>query len=212
MILRLSRTLRVLLTALFWACVAGLVLFLSALVFVVRGFSGTGVLPTDCAIVFGTAVRPVFDAQGDIIYTGPGPGILRRVSAAAELYRAGMAKTIFLSGGKGEGMVESEASVMQRIAVVKGIALTDIVIEDESRSTAENLQNVFPLLRRKGCKTTVGVSDRYHLARIRLLAERSGHPIATYPAEATAGAAFETHSVVREALGVMFIAFQILLT
>ncbi len=167
---------------------------------VLSRFAGNATFPADCGLVFGTAVRPVYD-RGAIVYTGPGPGILRRVAAAADLYRTGRLKKVFLTGGRGEGMAESEASVMQRIAVVQGIRLEDIVIEQESHSTVENLRHSLPLM--EDCMSIVGISDRYHLARIELLAARTGQPIMTYPAEANAGAAFEARSILREALGIM---------
>lgn len=194
------RFVRRLLLSLALLLVLGLCTFAGTVRYVIARFEGTVALPAECGLVFGTAVRPTYQ-NGKIVYTGPGPGILRRVAAAADLYRAGNIKKVFLTGGRGEGMAESEASVMKRIAVVQGIRLEDIVIEEKSRSTVENLKYSLP--RMKGCMSIVGISDRYHLARIELLAAKAGRPIMTYPAAANAGRAFETRSVLREALGIM---------
>ncbi len=194
------------------AAVCGLLLVLGGCIlagtvtYVVSRFGGSATFPAECALVFGTAVRPIFE-RGEIVYTGPGPGILRRVAAAADLYRQGSVQKVFLTGGRGEGMAESEASVMKRIAVVQGIHLEDIVTEEESRSTIENIANSFPIM--EGCMSIVGISDRYHLARIELLAAKAGRPIMTYPAAANAGVAFETRSILREALGIILIIFPI---
>src|SRR5205807_2057348 len=109
---------------------------------------------------------------GTIISTGAGPGILRRVGTAAELYKEGKVQKIFLTGGKGEGMAESEAGVMRRVALADGIAPKDLVTEEQSHSTEENLRNSLPLM--GDCTSIVGVSDRYHLARIELLSLLAG--------------------------------------
>ncbi len=202
--------LRRLLRAALWLSASATAFFVVALVLVYARFPGVSHFPAACAIVFGTAVRPTYDAHGQIIYTGPGPGILRRVGTAAELYRDGKVKKLFLTGGKGEGMVESEASVMKRIALAGGVSAEDIVIEEESHSTDENLLNTLP--RMGDCDSIVGVSDRYHLARIELLSWFDGRRIQTFPAFPPADQAFENRSVIREALGVMFIALQKILT
>ena len=190
-----------------WLGACGTTVFLLALAFVYARFPGVSHFPADCAIVFGTAVRPTYNAEGQIVYTGPGPGILRRVGTAAELYRAGKVGKVFLSGGKGEGMVESEASVMKRIAIAGGIRMEDIVIEEESRSTDENLLNTLPLM--GDCTSIVGVSDRYHLARIELLSWFDGRRIQTFPAFPPADQLFENRSVIREVFGIMFIGLSL---
>ncbi len=192
-----------------WTVAVTLTLSGCAVWYVLDRFDGNAVLPADCAIVFGTAVRPVVQ-DGKIVYTAPGPGIIRRISAAADLYRAGKVKKVYLTGGLGEGMAESEARVMRRMAVVKGIALEDTRVEEESRSTWENIANTFPLMER--CGSIVGVSDRYHLARIGLIAERAGRRISLYPAEPIPGRRFEAWSTLREAAGVMLLVLQGLVT
>lgn len=175
--------------------------FAAVVLYVVSQFGGTAMFPADCAVVFGTAVRPSYDAHGHIVYTGPGPGILRRAGTAAALYRAGKVRKVFLTGGTGEGMAESEAEVMRRVSVVGGVALKDMVMESRSHSTRENLQNTRPLAGE--CRSVVAISDRYHLARIAFLAWKMGWNVQTYPASPHADRAFEASSVVREALGII---------
>jgi uncharacterized SAM-binding protein YcdF (DUF218 family) len=188
-------------------CGAGLALVLLSIGYVFTRYAGDATYPAECGIVFGTAVRPVFDEHGTIIYTDAGPGILRRVSAAADLYRQGKIKKLFMTGGKGEGMQESEASVMRRMAVVRGVVFEDITIEDSSNSTWENVRNTIPLM--QSCKSIVGISDRYHLARIELLAARAGRVIQIQPATVHANLAFELRSAVREAIGILLLIVQI---
>lgn len=174
-------------------------LYGSAVSFVFSQFDGNAKLPADCAIVFGTAVRPRRNERGEIASAEAGPGIHRRVSAAASLYRSGMVRRVFVTGGRGEGMPDSEAAVMARLAVAQGIAEEDVVVEDRASSTKENLALTQPLA--KNCDSVVAVSDRYHLARIQLLAWRMGWTLTTYPSLEYSGAFFEARSVMREAAG-----------
>jgi uncharacterized SAM-binding protein YcdF (DUF218 family) len=168
---------------------------LGVFLFVVSHFSGDARLPVDCALVFGAAVQPLY-SSGRVIDSQAGPAILRRVKAASDLYREGLVKRLYVSGGKGEGMLQSEAEVMRRLAVQEGVKPGDIVKEDHSRNTEENLAFARPLM--KPCQTVVGVSDRYHLARIGLIARNMGWEVETYPAQQHAVFSFEAWSVVRE--------------
>ena len=187
--------LRLLLHALVLSVLLGIITVIASALWVVVSFSGTQpAFPVDCAVVFGAAVH----GQGSA-----GPGIDRRVRAAAELYRQNYITTLYLTGGKGDDGVESEASVMRKVAMLYGVAPEDIVLEDQASSTWENLEFTQPLL--EGCTSVVGISDRYHLARIGLLAEMQGwDDLALYPAAPQASTLFEMKSVLRESLGILY--------
>ena len=173
--------------------------YVSALIYVILNYNGTMPdYPVDCAIVFGAAV-----GKGST----PGPGITRRVQTASELYKKSYVKKIFMSGGKGREWVESEAEVMRKVGMLEGIDPEDIVIEDKSRSTWENIKFTKPLLKSEvyDCTAIVGISDRYHLARISLLARKQGiDGFQTHPSVVKAPLPFETISTLREALGVIY--------
>jgi uncharacterized SAM-binding protein YcdF (DUF218 family) len=159
-------------------------------------FPGTAILPAECALVFGAAVH-----RGD----DPGPGILRRTTTAARLVRNGTVGRLILTGGTGGGNAQSEAAVMQTVALLQGVAPENIVLEQESTSTSENLRNSRPLL--QDCTSVIAISDRYHLARIAFLAEQQGYPVLpTYPADGPIGAFFLTRSVLREAIALLYYA------
>jgi hypothetical protein len=122
--------------------------------------------------------------------------------------------------------VSSEAEVMRKVGMLEGINPEDIVLEDKSRSTWENLKFTKALMegldcageacpegdersessrRVYECTAIVGVSDRYHLARISLLAQKQGiDGLDTHPANIKAPFAFELMSVLREALGIIY--------
>lgn len=158
--------------------------------------SGAGNHPGggECAIVFGAAVR-----EG----SRPGPGISRRIETAVDLYHAGEIQTIILTGGKGAETLDSEAEVMRKLAMRLGVDPTDLRSEDRARSTWENLLFTRNLV--EDCSKVVGISDRYHLARIAYLARLQGwEDLRTLPASRGPGLLFELRAVVREALGLAY--------
>ncbi len=184
--------------------------YASTVLYVVQQMDGNAVFPADCAIVFGAAVRPVFDAEGRVVSVTTGPGIYRRVATAVELLRQGRVERLFLSGGKGEGNQKSEAQVMRDVALSLGAAGDSLTLEDQSRSTWENLQNTRSLT--SDCKSIVGISDGYHLARINLYARVQGWEVQTYPADIQPDKAFTLRSLLREAIGIDLLVLARLLT
>ena len=157
-------------------------------------FPGDADLPSDCAIVFGAAVHRKNKA---------GPGINRRMETAIGLYNADQINRLILTGGRGDDYQHSEASVMNSVAIAGGVAEKDIIMEEKSGSTWENLLYTKPLT--EDCESVIGISDRYHLARIKLIAAKQGWgSLQTYPAQTLAPSEFEMFSVIREALGVVY--------
>ncbi|MDD5751478.1 MAG: YdcF family protein [Candidatus Peribacteraceae bacterium] len=155
------------------------------------GGQGRGVV---CGLVFGAAVHG--NSQ-------PGPGIARRVETAARLYREGILQQIIMTGGKGRDGVESEAAVMRDFGIAEGIDPDVIVVEDQARSTWENLVYSRPLT--ASCSTIIGISDRYHLARIEYLAHLQGlQGLQTLPSDISATTAFEIKSLGREVAALLY--------
>ncbi len=174
-------------------CAIFLFLVGTAYIEVKQHFSGSATLPAECALVFGAAV------YGNL----PGPAIVRRISTAAELYRTKKVKTLILSGGRGEGNRQSEAQVMKTEALKQGVDEKDIVMEDQSHSTWENVLHSKNLT--TPCSSVVGISDGYHLARIRLIAWRQGWgELQTIPASTRPTSESEEKSVLRETFGYLY--------
>jgi vancomycin permeability regulator SanA len=176
------------------------VLVMGALVLsVVSQFEGNAEFPVDCAIVFGAAVHGTDRA---------GPGITRRVRTAGDLYQEGKINRVFLTGGKGEGNKLSEAAVMKKVAMLAGIAPEAITLEDQSRSTLENIRNTKPLI--EDCESVVAISDRYHLSRIAWLAlQHELHELQVHPASHHPPIHFQVRAVVREALAFVYLVVVI---
>ena len=109
----------------------------------------------DVAIVLGAAVwgerlSPVFE---------------ERVKHAIELYRAGKVKKIIFTGGRGNADEEAEADAARRYALGRGIPPEDILTEDRSTNTHENLLFAKPIAESNQLKTVLLVSDPLHLKR-----------------------------------------------
>lgn len=147
-------------------------------------------MTAECAIVFGAAVHAVDD---------PGPGILRRVNAGVRLYDDQRVERLIFTGGKGTQTQQSEAEVMRDVARELDIPDAAMSLETRSTSTWENIEFSMPLL--EACSSVVGVSDRYHLARIALIARRQGIRLATYPAQPPSSAIIEWGRIIRETAG-----------
>ncbi len=192
--IRLARLVKALIITVIGLCSASLIVVLVLMIWVTRWFPGDAEFPRECAVVFGAAVR-----AGD----QPGPGIARRTATAVRLYEQEFVERLYMTGGRGDTYQESEAQVMKDYAMELGVPETAITIEESSHNTWENLQNTAPLA--ADCTTVVGISDRYHLARIQHFAERMGwEDFQVYPADYLAGPAFELHSVTREAFAMIY--------
>ena len=81
---------------------AGVTCFLvygGAVIYVVESEAGNARLPAECGLVFGAAVWPVYDDEGNQITSAAGPGIRRRISTAAALLHQGLLDRLILTGG-----------------------------------------------------------------------------------------------------------------
>lgn len=133
------------------------------------------------------AVRPDF-----IVTLGSGligervpPLLAGRIDRALTAYRAEVAAgrhpVLVMSGGQGADELVSEASAMAKYAVERGIPAADVIVEDRSRTTAENLRFTMELVRsdaRLGDGARgVAVTSDYHAMRAAELARQVGAPV-----------------------------------
>src|SRR5207248_1491109 len=88
----------------------------------------------------------------------------------------GVAPLLLLSGGGRSG--RPEAVVMAHLAVALGVAEERLLLEPDSRDTLANAFNSAALLRARGLRSVVLVSDAYHLPRARMLFHRAGLTVA----------------------------------
>lgn len=99
-----------------------------------------------------------------------------RVDKAIEVYRKCRRKPVIIpSGGQGSDETISEAQAMKTYLLEHGVPETDIVLEDRSATTRENLLNSRAIIEsRPGGKKTALVSSNYHVYRCLRLARDVG--------------------------------------
>lgn len=99
-----------------------------------------------------------------------------RVDKAIELYRKCKKKPMIIpSGGQGGDEKISEAEAMRRYLLEHGIPEEQILPEDRSTTTMENLRNSKEIIDgREGGKRTALVSSNYHMYRCLSYAKKAG--------------------------------------
>ena len=136
--------------------------------------------PADAIVVLGAAQ-----------YDGtPSPVYEARLRHAIELFDAGVAPILVVTGGSQPGDRTTEAAVGRAFALQAGVPDAAIVVEDDSRNTLESLSAVAGLLEATGSTTVVLVSDRTHMLRSLRMATDLGlsarpSPATDSPTEAT---------------------------
>ncbi len=132
----------------------------------------------------------------------PSPVLQARLDRAIDLYRQGYAPLLVLTGGSIAGDPFSEASVSRDYARVRGIPEEAILVEEESRSTVENLQGAWQLLSPHRAYSILLVSDPFHMARALVIARDLGfqaHPAPAHESPITRHPLEETFYIMREA-------------
>ncbi len=123
----------------------------------------------------------------------PGPGLDGRVDAAIDLWRAGRASVLVISG-------VGEATVGAARARAQGVPSSAIVVESSARSTWENLVLSRPWL---GVGPFFVVSDPWHLPRAMGMARRLELTALPWPARVPRSALSAARQVMREGLSVL---------
>lgn len=105
----------------------------------------------------------------------PSRMLKRRLDAAYEYLSEHKDENVIVSGGQGSDEVTSEADVMRKYLIDKGIAENRIFIEDKSTSTEENIRFSKEIIEKEGlCKDITIVTDGYHQLRADIFAKREG--------------------------------------
>jgi len=120
--------------------------------------------PADAIVVMGAAQ---YDGR-------PSPLFAARLDHAIELYHAGVAANLIVTGGKAVGDRITEAASARQYAIAHGVPADAILAEDESRTTLESIHAVGELLRAHGLVDAVFVSDRPHMFRVLRMASDDG--------------------------------------
>lgn len=129
----------------------------------------------DVAIILGAAT-----SDG-----GVSPVYRERLNHGISLYQQGYVDKIIVTGGQAEGNEQSDAYRAKQYVTSQGIPEEDILTEDKSTITQENLVNARVIMDEAGYQTAVVVSDPLHMKRAMLLAEDAGIKAYSSPTRTT---------------------------
>lgn len=108
-------------------------------------------------------------------YVGhPSPVLRARLDHAVALFKRGLAPRMIFTGGTGKGDTTSEAAVGRAYALKRGVPDSVILMESEGRTTSESLRAVAAIMRSHEMKSAIFVSDPFHMARLRVIANDLG--------------------------------------
>lgn len=149
-----------------WTAAIG-VFWCAYLLWVINSYQVPRVIPkADAAIVLGAALWS----------DKPSPGLQERLEYAYNLYKQGKVQHLILSGGLDHnGSTLTEAEGMRNYLVEKGIPADRLVLEDDARSTYENLLFSKPIAKHKGWSRLIIVTNDYHSPRSADIAEYLGY-------------------------------------
>ncbi|GAB6051982.1 hypothetical protein JCM17960_08020 [Magnetospira thiophila] len=133
--------------------------------------------PLDAIVVLGAAVLP--DGR-------PSAALRRRVAVAVRCYFEHETLPLVMSGGA-VSHATPESHVMRDLARAAGVPETAIIVEDRSRNTWQNAQEVRVLAETRGWTHLLLVSDRFHLPRARDMFRRHGLAVSTAPVDRAPG-------------------------
>jgi len=126
-------------------------------------FSISNTPKADVIVVLGGSIAPPTNPRKFSQFTNQS----NRYWLAGELYKAGKAKQILLSGGNVFDLPnqEPESNYIRRQLVLQGIPETAIIVEPNSRTTRENALNTNQLLTEINAKSALLVTSAIHMPR-----------------------------------------------
>ncbi|MDE6625747.1 MAG: YdcF family protein [Lachnospiraceae bacterium] len=125
----------------------------------------------DTAIILGAAATD----------EGVSPVFRERINHGIWLYRNGYVKKLIITGGYGDGNHYSDSCIGKQYAVGQGIPEDDILIEETSTITEENLENATEVMKNNQYDTALIVSDPLHMKRAMRMAKNKGLNAYTSP-------------------------------
>ena len=125
--------------------------------------SGTGAT-ADAAVVLGAAV---WGAEVSPVFR-------ERINHGIDLYREGRVRKLIFTGGQGNPGEPTESSAARRYALRRGVPAEDILIEEKSHTTYENILYAKELAEAQGVRRVLVVSDPLHMKRAVTMARDMG--------------------------------------
>jgi len=123
----------------------------------------------DAAVVLGAAVWS----------QNVSPVFRERINHAVDLYRKGKVRKLIFTGGQGNSNEPTEAAAASSYAQANGIPIQDILVEQKSHTTFENIVYAKQLADANNLRTVLIVSDPMHMKRAMTMARDVG--LTAYP-------------------------------
>jgi uncharacterized SAM-binding protein YcdF (DUF218 family) len=120
--------------------------------------------PADAAIVLGAAVWG----------TQVSPVFKERINHGIDLYQNGRVRKLIFTGGQGNSNEPTESSAARRYAMQQGVPAGDILIEEKSHTTYENILYAKQIADANGLRKVLIVSDPLHMKRSVVMARDVG--------------------------------------
>jgi uncharacterized SAM-binding protein YcdF (DUF218 family) len=159
---------------------------------VYRASNHDGARAADAIIVLGAAQ-----------YNGqPSPVLRDRLDHALELYQAGLATTIVVTGGRQAGDRFTEATTGYNYLRAQGVPDDALLKEIAGTNTYESLAAAAQFLRERDLTVVVLVTDGYHAFRVGAIAEDLGLDAAVSPTDTRLGRGAELRQILRETAAV----------
>lgn len=136
------------------------------------------------------------------------PLLAARINRGIEVYRRNPGSKIIMSGGQGPGEEIPEAVAMAKYAEEKGVPKQDIIVEDKSKTTRENL--IFSHKLMKPDSRFAIVTNSYNVYRALVLAKRLGLQCIGYGAKTKWY--FTLNAFVREFIAYLTITWRLQLS
>jgi uncharacterized SAM-binding protein YcdF (DUF218 family) len=124
--------------------------------------------------------------------SGVTPVFAERINHAADLLKQGYADQIILTGGVAEGNSVSDAWIASQYAMDIGISEDDLILEEESAYTYENMKYSKEIMDANGFETAIIVSDPLHMKRAMVMAKDNGIRAYSSPTPSTRYISLET--------------------
>jgi uncharacterized SAM-binding protein YcdF (DUF218 family) len=118
----------------------------------------------DAAIVLGAAVWT----------SAVSPVFRERINHGIDLYQTGKVRKLIFTGGQGNPGEPTESSAARQYALQRGVPMADILIEEKSHTTYENIVYAKQLADAHGIKKVLIVSDPLHMKRAVMMATDAG--------------------------------------
>lgn len=148
--------------------------------------------PVDAIVVLGAA-----QYDGD-----PSPVLEARLAHVLDLWDAGYAQVVVVTGGGQPGDRFTEATASANWLLARGVPDAAILREVQGGNTWESLAAAARILQDRGLTSVLLVSDGYHSYRVAAIARELGLDARTSPADDDYGVVTEARNLLRETAAV----------